>query len=64
MIKKGRKARDEPEGLKVIQASFFSWQAYVNQFKFQSITADDALNFYLEYFPELKKRGVDTIPSQ
>ncbi|XP_070601837.1 aminopeptidase B [Erythrolamprus reginae] len=37
-------------------------QAYVNQFKFQSITADDALNFFLNYFPELKKRGVDTIP--
>ncbi|ETE58300.1 Aminopeptidase B, partial [Ophiophagus hannah] len=37
-------------------------QAYVNQFKFQSITADDALNFYLTYFPELKKRGVETIP--
>ncbi|XP_060087105.1 aminopeptidase B isoform X1 [Heteronotia binoei] len=37
-------------------------QAYVNQFKFQSITADDALKFYLEYFPELKKKGVDTMP--
>ncbi|NXK45128.1 AMPB Aminopeptidase, partial [Chauna torquata] len=37
-------------------------QAYVEQFKFQSITADDALNFFLEYFPELKKQGVDSIP--
>uniref|UniRef100_A0A8D0GQR8 Aminopeptidase B n=1 Tax=Sphenodon punctatus TaxID=8508 RepID=A0A8D0GQR8_SPHPU len=37
-------------------------QAYVNHFKFQSITADDALEFFLEYFPELKKKGVDTIP--
>uniref|UniRef100_A0A7M4EF89 Arginyl aminopeptidase n=1 Tax=Crocodylus porosus TaxID=8502 RepID=A0A7M4EF89_CROPO len=37
-------------------------QAYVNQFKFQSIMADDALNFFLEYFPELKKKGVDSIP--
>nr|XP_034979385.1 aminopeptidase B isoform X2 [Zootoca vivipara] len=37
-------------------------QAYVNQFKFQSITADEALEFYLKYFPELKKKGVDTIP--
>ncbi|XP_053106191.1 aminopeptidase B isoform X1 [Hemicordylus capensis] len=37
-------------------------QAYVNEFKFQSITADDALEFYLKYFPELKERGVDTIP--
>ncbi|CAI5777921.1 aminopeptidase B isoform X1 [Podarcis lilfordi] len=37
-------------------------QAYVNQFKFQSITADEALEFYLNYFPELKKKGVDTIP--
>ncbi|XP_077191185.1 aminopeptidase B isoform X2 [Paroedura picta] len=37
-------------------------QAYVNQFKFQSITADDALEFYLEYFPDLKKKCVDTIP--
>ncbi|KAK2526428.1 Rnpep [Columba guinea] len=37
-------------------------QAYVNHFKFQSITADDALGFFLEYFPELKEKGVDTIP--
>ncbi|XP_025957047.1 aminopeptidase B isoform X3 [Dromaius novaehollandiae] len=37
-------------------------QAYVNQFKFQSIIADDALNFFLEYFPELKKKGVDSLP--
>uniref|UniRef100_A0A674J6R2 Arginyl aminopeptidase n=1 Tax=Terrapene triunguis TaxID=2587831 RepID=A0A674J6R2_9SAUR len=37
-------------------------QAYVNQFKFQSIMADDALEFFLEYFPELKKKGVATIP--
>lgn len=45
-------------------ASLSLLQAYVNQFKFQSITADDALEFYLEYFPELKKKGVDTIPGQ
>ncbi|KAM9147055.1 aminopeptidase B isoform 1-T1 [Pangshura tecta] len=37
-------------------------QAYVNQFKFQSIMADSALEFFLEYFPELKKKGVATIP--
>uniref|UniRef100_A0A8B9TLR3 Aminopeptidase B n=1 Tax=Anas platyrhynchos TaxID=8839 RepID=A0A8B9TLR3_ANAPL len=37
-------------------------QAYVERFKFQSITADDALNFFLEYFPELKKQGVDSRP--
>ncbi|NXK72857.1 AMPB Aminopeptidase, partial [Amazona guildingii] len=37
-------------------------QAYVNRFKFQSITADDALGFFLEYFPELKEKGVDSIP--
>ncbi|XP_074792201.1 aminopeptidase B [Natator depressus] len=37
-------------------------QAYVNQFKFQSIMADEALEFFLEYFPELKKKGVATIP--
>lgn len=39
-------------------------QAYVERFKFQSITADDALNFFLEYFPELKKQGVDSLPGQ
>ncbi|XP_053562910.1 aminopeptidase B [Bombina bombina] len=33
----------------------------VNRFKFQSITADDALQFYLEYFPDLKVQGVDKI---
>ncbi|XP_030321486.1 aminopeptidase B [Calypte anna] len=37
-------------------------QAYVNHFKFQSITADDTLSFFLEYFPELKAEGVDSIP--
>lgn len=41
-----------------------SLQAYVNRFKFQSITADDALGFFLEYFPELKEKGVDSIPGQ
>lgn len=39
-------------------------QDYVNRFKFQSITADDTLGFFLEYFPELKEKGVDTIPGQ
>ncbi|XP_002717516.2 aminopeptidase B [Oryctolagus cuniculus] len=37
-------------------------QAYVDEFKFQSILADDFLEFYLEYFPELKERRVDCIP--
>ncbi|NXP29718.1 AMPB Aminopeptidase, partial [Scytalopus superciliaris] len=37
-------------------------QAYVNRFKFQSITADDTLAFFLEYFPELREKGVDSIP--
>ncbi|NXN99816.1 AMPB Aminopeptidase, partial [Rhinopomastus cyanomelas] len=37
-------------------------RAYVNRFKFQSITADDTLGFFLEYFPELKEKGVDSIP--
>ncbi|XP_066095445.1 aminopeptidase B isoform X2 [Saccopteryx bilineata] len=37
-------------------------KAYINEFKFQSILADDFLDFYLEYFPELKQKGVDSIP--
>uniref|UniRef100_H0UYX2 Aminopeptidase B n=1 Tax=Cavia porcellus TaxID=10141 RepID=H0UYX2_CAVPO len=37
-------------------------KAYVDEFKFQSILADDFLEFYLEYFPELKERKVDSIP--
>uniref|UniRef100_A0A673UYI5 Aminopeptidase B n=1 Tax=Suricata suricatta TaxID=37032 RepID=A0A673UYI5_SURSU len=37
-------------------------KAYVNEFKFQSILAEDFLEFYLEYFPELRKTRVDTIP--
>lgn len=36
----------------------------MNRFKFQSITADDTLEFFLEYFPELKEKGVDSIPGQ
>ncbi|KAM5205355.1 aminopeptidase B isoform 1-T1 [Hipposideros larvatus] len=37
-------------------------KAYVDEFKFQSILAEDLLDFYLEYFPELKARRVDAIP--
>ncbi|XP_075384996.1 aminopeptidase B [Tenrec ecaudatus] len=37
-------------------------KAYVNEFKFQSILADDFLEFYLDYFPELKEKKVDSIP--
>ncbi|XP_006982507.1 aminopeptidase B [Peromyscus maniculatus bairdii] len=37
-------------------------KAYVDEFKFQSIMAEDFLEFYLEYFPELKEKGVDSIP--
>uniref|UniRef100_A0A8C2YQ36 Aminopeptidase B n=1 Tax=Chinchilla lanigera TaxID=34839 RepID=A0A8C2YQ36_CHILA len=37
-------------------------KAYVDEFKFQSILADDFLEFYLDYFPELKERKVDSIP--
>ncbi|XP_018422506.1 PREDICTED: aminopeptidase B [Nanorana parkeri] len=36
-------------------------KAYVDKFKFQSITADEALAFYLDYFPELKAKNVDKI---
>lgn len=39
-------------------------QAYVEQFKFQSITADDALGFFLEYFPDLKQQGVESRPGE
>lgn len=37
-------------------------RAYVEEFKFQSILADDFLEFFLDYFPELKRRKVDSIP--
>jgi predicted 3-demethylubiquinone-9 3-methyltransferase (glyoxalase superfamily) len=36
----------------------------VDEFKFQSIVAEDFLEFYLEYFPELKKKKVDSIPGK
>ncbi|KAL4622438.1 aminopeptidase B isoform X1 [Arapaima gigas] len=36
-------------------------RAYVDKFKFCSIMAEDALEFYLEYFPDLKKKGVRNI---
>ncbi|XP_061076945.1 aminopeptidase B isoform X1 [Conger conger] len=36
-------------------------KAYVDKFKFCSVIAEDALGFYLEYFPELKKKGVHKI---
>ncbi|XP_053313766.1 aminopeptidase B [Spea bombifrons] len=42
------------------QATFDSFlRAYVDKFKFQSITAEQALEFYLDYFPELQACGVD-----
>ncbi|XP_030632382.1 aminopeptidase B [Chanos chanos] len=36
-------------------------KAYVEKFKFCSIMAEDALEFYLEHFPELKKKNVHKI---
>ncbi|MXQ88072.1 hypothetical protein E5288_WYG016990 [Bos mutus] len=38
-------------------------KAYVDEFKFQSILADDFLDFFLDSFPELKKQRVDSIPA-
>ncbi|XP_041052372.1 aminopeptidase B [Carcharodon carcharias] len=37
-------------------------RAYVDKFKFQSIVAEDTLNFYLDYFPELKEKDVEKMP--
>ncbi|XP_038676552.1 aminopeptidase B isoform X1 [Scyliorhinus canicula] len=37
-------------------------RAYVEKFKFQSIVAEDTLNFYLNYFPELKEKDVEKRP--
>ncbi|XP_028344034.1 aminopeptidase B isoform X4 [Physeter macrocephalus] len=37
-------------------------KAYVDEFKFQSVLTDDFLEFFLDYFPELKRRRVDSIP--
>ncbi|XP_056324640.1 aminopeptidase B isoform X1 [Danio aesculapii] len=36
-------------------------KAYVEKFKFRSVLAEDALEFYLEYFPELKEKNVHKI---
>ncbi|XP_020343408.1 aminopeptidase B isoform X1 [Oncorhynchus kisutch] len=36
-------------------------KAYIDKFKFRSVMAEDALEFFLEYFPDLKKKGVDMI---
>lgn len=36
--------------------SFF--KAYVEKFKYQSVMAEDALEFYLEFFPDLKEKNV------
>ncbi|CAB1315172.1 unnamed protein product, partial [Coregonus sp. 'balchen'] len=35
--------------------------AYIDRFKFHSVMAEDALEFFLEYFPDLKKKGVHKI---
>ncbi|XP_078098428.1 aminopeptidase B isoform X1 [Mustelus asterias] len=37
-------------------------RAYLDKFKFQSIVAEDTLNFYLNYFPELKEKNVEKRP--
>ncbi len=34
------------------------FKAYVDKFKFRSVLAEDALEFYLEYFPDLKEKNV------
>lgn len=36
----------------------------MEEFKFQSILAEDFLEFYLEYFPQLKEKRVDAIPGK
>uniref|UniRef100_A0A671RI90 Aminopeptidase B n=1 Tax=Sinocyclocheilus anshuiensis TaxID=1608454 RepID=A0A671RI90_9TELE len=36
-------------------------KAYVDKFKFRSVLAEDALEFYLEYFPDLKEKNVHKI---
>ncbi|MBN3307013.1 AMPB Aminopeptidase, partial [Amia calva] len=36
-------------------------RAYVDKFKFRSVMAEDALDFYLQYFPNLKEKGVHKI---
>ncbi|XP_036415354.1 aminopeptidase B isoform X2 [Colossoma macropomum] len=36
-------------------------KAYVDKFKFHSVIAEDTLEFYLEYFPDLKKKSVHKI---
>ena len=33
----------------------------MDKFKFCSVMSEDTLEFYLEYFPELKKKGVHQI---
>ncbi|XP_067244245.1 aminopeptidase B isoform X2 [Chanodichthys erythropterus] len=36
-------------------------KAYVEKFKFRSVLAEDTLEFYLEYFPDLKEKNVHKI---
>ncbi|XP_050978573.1 aminopeptidase B isoform X2 [Labeo rohita] len=36
-------------------------KAYVDKFKFKSVLAEDALEFYLEYFPDLKEKNAHKI---
>ncbi|KAG9260472.1 aminopeptidase B isoform X1 [Astyanax mexicanus] len=36
-------------------------KAYVDRFKFRSVIAEDALEFFLEFFPDLKKNSVHKI---
>uniref|UniRef100_A0A8C2BGQ8 Aminopeptidase B n=1 Tax=Cyprinus carpio TaxID=7962 RepID=A0A8C2BGQ8_CYPCA len=36
-------------------------KAYVDKFKFRSVLAEDVLEFYLEYFPDLKEKNVHKI---
>ncbi|XP_041944665.1 aminopeptidase B isoform X2 [Alosa sapidissima] len=44
------------------QSRFDSFlQAYVDKFKFCSVMSEDTLEFFLEYFPELHKKGVHQI---
>ncbi|KTG33289.1 hypothetical protein cypCar_00011401 [Cyprinus carpio] len=36
-------------------------KAYVDKFKFRSVIAEDVLDFYLEFFPDLKEKNVHKI---
>ena len=41
-----------------VNVCFYGFQDYISEFKFKSVVAQDLIDYFLGYFPELKNAAV------